>query len=115
VAGKGGSLAGNLILGDGDDLIVFEKGGGKLSVTDFHSGAGSDDQIDVSGLGIHSLAELMSHTTQSGADTVLKFGGKDQIVLHDVSIGSLSADDFEFAASSVQLQPHIAHAEWILG
>jgi hypothetical protein len=115
VAGKGGRLAGNLILGDGDDLIVFEKGGGKLSVTDFHSGAGSDDQIDVSGLGIHSLAELMSHATQSGADTVLKFGGKDQIVLHDVSIGSLSSDDFEFAASSDQLQPHIVHAEWILG
>ena len=113
VTGKGGSLSGTLILGDGGDLIIFEKGGGKLIVSDFHAGAGSDDVIDVSGLGIHSLTELLGHATQSGSDTILKFGSKDQIILHDVSVGSLAAEDFTFATASATTAQHAVVHDWM--
>ncbi|MCH8617480.1 hypothetical protein LZ016_15385 [Sphingomonas sp. SM33] len=98
VAGKNSSLDGILRMGDGDDLIVFEKGGGKLTIADFTAGASTDDVIDLSGLGCHSLADVLSHASQSGADVVLKFGAKDQIVLQDVTLASLAADDFSFAS-----------------
>ena len=100
VAGKGGSLSGTLTLGDGNDLIVFEKGGGKLTVTDFVAGAGSDDVIDLSAFGYHSLVDVLSHASQSGADVILKLGARDQIVLENVSVGALSADDFAFGGSA---------------
>ena len=100
VAGKGGSLSGVLTLGAGDDLIVFEKGGGSLTVADFNAGAGTDDVIDLSAFGYSSFAEVMSHASQSGADVVLKLGGKDQIVLDNVTLSTLAADDFTFAATT---------------
>jgi hypothetical protein len=115
VAGAKGSLLGALTLGDGDDLIVFEKGGGKLTVTDFVAGAGTDDVIDVSAFGYHSLSDVLSHATQSGADVVLKFGTKDQIVLKNVSVASLHSDDFAFAASlhEATAEAHVPHGDYI--
>ncbi|HEX6741239.1 MAG TPA: hypothetical protein VF079_05525, partial [Sphingomicrobium sp.] len=115
-AGKGGSLSGTLTLGDGDDLIVFEKGGGSLTVTDFVAGAGTDDVIDVSAFGYHSLSELLSHATQSGTNVVIKFGAKDQIVLEGVNLGSLHADDFAFASSPLGLAVpavHVPHGDYL--
>jgi hypothetical protein len=102
VAGNGGSLSGTLTLGDGNDLIVFEKGGGSLIVTDFVAGAGTDDVIDLSAFGFTSLADLMAHASQLGSDVMLKLGAKDHIVLDNVSLGSLSADDFAFASAALQ-------------
>lgn len=109
VAGKGGSLSGTLTLGNGDDVIVFEKGGGRLTVSDFVAGAGTDDVIDVGAFGFHSFAEVMSHASQSGLDVILKFGAKDQIVLQNVSLGALAADDFEFASSLLGTATTPAH------
>jgi hypothetical protein len=103
-AGKGGSLSGALTLGDGDDLIIFEKGGGSLTVTDFVAGTGTDDVIDVSAFGLGSFAQVMSHASQSGSDVILKLGPKDQIVLQNVTLGQLAADDF--ALASAFAQPH---------
>ena len=99
VAGKGGSLSGTLTLGDGNDLIIFEKGGGHLTVTDFVAGAGTDDVMDLSGFGYASFADVMSHASQSGSDVILKLDPKDVIVLENVTLGSLAADDFTFASS----------------
>ena len=117
VAGAKGTLSGALTLGEGNDLIIFEKGGGSLTVTDFVAGAGTDDVIDVSALGYHSLSDVLSHATQSGADVVIHFGGKDQAVLENVSISSLHEDDFTFAATlleEVTPAPHVPQWDYLL-
>jgi hypothetical protein len=62
-------------------------------VTDFVAGDGTDDVIDLSAFGFHSFAEAMNHASQIGTDVLLKLGAKDQIVLQNVSLGALAADD----------------------
>ena len=114
LAGKGGSLNGTLELGDGNDLIVFEKGGSKLIVSDFVAGAGSDDVIDLSACGFHSFEELMTHLSQVGSDAVLSLGGKNQIVLQGVSVGSLAVDDFALGSPSAA-SAGAAHGDWMFG
>jgi hypothetical protein len=117
VAAKGGSLSGTLTLADGNDLIVFEKGGGKLVVTDFVAGAGTDDVIDLSAFAF-SFDQIIAKASQSGPDVILKLGDKDQIVLENVSIDSLSSDDFTFASAALQqaMAPaHVPHADYLLG
>ena len=100
VAGAGGSLSGALTLADGDDLIVFEKGGGKLTTTDFAAGDATDDWIDLSAFHFQSFAEVMTHASQSGTDVILNLGGKDMITLQNVTLGSLCADDFSLGSSA---------------
>lgn len=118
VAGKNSSLDGVLRMGAGDDLIVFEKGGGKLVVADFTAGAGSDDVIDLRGLGYQSFADVMSHASQSGADVVLKFGAKDQIILQNVTLASLAPDDFSFGStllSHLTTSGHVSVGDYFFG
>jgi hypothetical protein len=99
VAGHGGSLAGELILGAGNDLVVCQRGCGGLAIADFLTGAGSDDALDLSAFGYHSLDELLAHALQQGSDTLLNLSGHDQVLLEGVSLASLAADDFIFGAS----------------
>jgi hypothetical protein len=98
VAGAGGSLSGALTLADGDDLIVLEKGGGKLRVTDFTAGVSTDDVIDLSAFHFHSFDEVMSHASQSDTDVILSLGGNDVITLQNVTLGTLSSDDFSLGS-----------------
>jgi hypothetical protein len=96
VAGHGGSLSGELILGDGNDLIVCERGCGQLTIGDFLVGSGSDDLLDLSAFGFHSLDDILAHALQDGSNVLLNLSGHDQVVLEDVSLASLAADDFVF-------------------
>ena len=95
VAGRGGELQGVLTLGEGDDTLRLEQAFGGLTVADFVAGPGSEDVIDLSALGTHSLAQLLGHASQVGGDVVISFGGS-QLALLETSLGSLSADDFLF-------------------
>lgn len=111
-AGAKGRLDGLLTLGDGDDLIVFENGGGSLTVTDFTPGAASDDVIDVSAFGYASFAQLMLHAAQSGSDVVLKFDHKDVIILQGVTLAQLHPDDFALASAlSLPVARSLGHDE----
>jgi len=94
VAGNGGHLIGILTLGEGDDTLVFERHGGRLTVSDFATGAGSDDRIDLSAFHLHGFGDVMSHASQSGADVLINLGGGDQILLQSTSLASLNAADF---------------------
>ena len=98
-----------MTLGEGNDLIIFEKGGGSLTVTDFVAGAGTDDVIDVGAFGFHSFADVMSHASQSGSDVVLKFGAKDQIVLQNVTLDTLAPDDFALGSGLAAVHTHVHH------
>jgi hypothetical protein len=75
----------------GEDVFVFEKGGGHDTVTDFRHG---HDKLDVSGLaGVADQSDLS--LVQVGADTVL-WHGTDVLVLKGVTASDLDSGDFIF-------------------
>ena len=116
VGGARGSLEGLLTLGDGDDLVVVERNSGDLVITDFTAGTDSDDAIDLGTFGFRSLAQVLDHASQSGLDVVLDLDRNTNIVLQNVSLASLSADDFVLRgpgnaaiAASLAMSTHFAH------
>lgn len=87
---------------DGADMFLFYAwpsygGVSHLDViTDFQPrGRGEFINIELDPeLGISSFAQLRAIMVQDGDDVVMSFGGVDILVLEDVRIGQLSADDF---------------------
>lgn len=102
VAGRGGTLAGSLSIGQGHDLIVVEQEAGVLTVADFSAGAGSDDVLDLRALGIDSFAEVIGHARE-GADALTLDFGTSTLVLANVTLASLSPDDFLFDGAAIPL------------
>jgi Ca2+-binding RTX toxin-like protein len=78
-----------LIGGGGDDLFLH----GEATVSGFVAGAGSDDRIDLRGLGLADFDAVLAHATQSGGSTVLDFGDGEMTLL-GTRLSSLHADDF---------------------
>lgn len=109
VAGRGGSLHGELILGDGNDLVVCERGCGQLTIGDFLVGAGSDDVLDLRAFGFDSLDDVLAHAFQDGSNVLLNLGDHDQVVLEGVSLASLSEDDFNFGNVFGAFSPGFDH------
>jgi Ca2+-binding RTX toxin-like protein len=88
---KGGTGHDRLTGNSGEDTFVFERGGGRDTVTDFRHG---HDRIDVSQLsGVEQKADL--HLWQSGSDTVI-WHGNDILVLKGVTASDLDNGDFIF-------------------
>jgi Ca2+-binding RTX toxin-like protein len=75
----------------GRDTFVFERNGGRDTVTDFRDG---HDRIDARSLSnVDNLSDL--HVTQSGGDTIVTHGD-DILVLKGVSPTDLDQTDFIF-------------------
>ena len=79
--------------GEGDDTILDE-GAASLEVANFLAGEGTEDRIDLSGLGV-DFEWLMAHASETDGNTVLDLGDH-QITLRGVSASSLHRDDFSF-------------------
>ena len=80
--GRGGNDT--LTGGAGADTFVYADGGGADVVTDFNHGQG--DKIDLTGVtGVSSLADVQALATQSGANTVIDFGGGNTLTLNNVT------------------------------
>jgi len=95
--------------GAGDDLFVAKVGGAADTITDFVAGAGTPDKIDVQAFaaaGFHDFNGVLAHATQTGADTVIDFGGGDTLTLAGVTKTDLSADDFLFGPPPDTTAPH---------
>ena len=81
--------------GAGDDLFVFGDGDGADIINGFTTGAASDDVIDLIGVsGLSGFTDVQNAATQLGADTLIDFGGGDQITLVGVDVNTLNPDDF---------------------
>ena len=82
----------------GDDIFQFDLGGGADLFQSFTAGAATEDQIELTGFGtaFDTFAEVIAAATQSGADTVIDFGGGDVITLENTMLAALHADDFLF-------------------
>lgn len=95
VFGKGGTLVGNLLLGGGHDLVRVENGSGTSRIADFAASGPSNDVIDVSAF-FSSFGDLEAHSQQSGNDVVITLDHNDHLVLAGVQLSALNAGDFLF-------------------
>jgi hypothetical protein len=95
----GGTGKDTMIGGAGGDRFVFAPGYGADIINDFVAGAGSADRIELAKFtNIRTLADVLSHASQVGADTVIDFGNGDTLTLLSVTKANLSVDDFIFSA-----------------
>lgn len=96
VSGRGGLIAGDLVLGGGDDIVFIEDGSGTTRIADFGAGAASGDVVDVSAF-FSNFADLQSHSSQRGTDTVITLDRNDCLVLQNTQVTTLTDGDFAFA------------------
>ena len=83
----------------GDDTFVYSSGAD--TITDFVAGAGGVDEIDLRAFtSIHNLADVLALATQSGANTIINFGGGNTLTLQNVTKTDLISGDFVFATST---------------
>ena len=86
--GKGGD---DVLFGQsGTDTFVFERGTGGDVIADFVRG---QDKIELIGI-YASFSQVSAHFVQVGGDGAIDLGGGDMIVLHGVTMATLSAGDF---------------------
>ena len=81
--------------GVGDDTFVFVAGGGRDVITDFTAG-GTEDKLDVSktAFDFKTFDDVLAHAHQHGHDTIIDLGHHDGVVLKNVDVTALTADDF---------------------
>ena len=96
VSGKGGLMAGDLVLGGGDDLVFIKNGSGTTRIADFGAGAASGDVVNVAAF-FSNFADLQSKACQRGTDTVITLDRNDCLVLQNTEVTALSGGDFAFA------------------
>src|SRR5262249_58612165 len=87
-----------LIGGGGNDTFVFRAGFGHDAIEDFHGGVGPSDQIALLGFeDVTTFDDVLAHAIQDGTNVVIDLGENNHLVLKDVVLATLAADDFRFA------------------
>jgi hypothetical protein len=79
---------------------VFNAGFGHATITDFvpaSSANANHDAIQFASGMFSSLADLLAHATQAGADTVIADHAGDTLVLQHVTAANLTTHDFVLA------------------
>lgn len=105
-----GSLGNDMITGStrderfdgrgGNDTFVYN--GGQDRISDFVSGTGATDEIDLWAMGVGNLRQALLIATQVGADTVFTFSGGATLTLNNLQLASLVADDIVTYVNTVQ-------------
>ncbi len=85
--------AGNdvLIGGGGADTFLFTRGNGSDLIVDFSS----DDTIRFNGYSLTSFDQVVSHSTQEGANLRIDLGDGESLVLANTTASALHADQFQ--------------------
>lgn len=93
----GGAGRDTLNGGWGNDTFQFGVGGGRDVIEDFGVTGGQRDYLSLDqALGVSSFAEVMAHAKQVAHNTVITFDTGDSILLYNIQMKSLVADDFLF-------------------
>ncbi len=95
---EGGAGADYLDGGTGDDAFIFHAGFGADTITDFTTGASSDDVIEFQDNVFADFAAVLAAASQVGSDTLITYDGANSVLLENVTLGNLHADDFRFVA-----------------
>ncbi len=96
---NGGGGDNRLSGGAGDDVFVFQDNGGTDVVIDFENDPGGQDVLDVSAFDFANLAAVQvvaAATGPGGDDLLITLDADDSILLEDVALADLTADDFLF-------------------
>lgn len=80
-----------LIGGGGADTFIFTHGNGSDLIVDF----GSDDTIRLNGYSLSTFDQVVSHSTQEGANLRLDLGGGESILFANKTIADLHSDQFQ--------------------
>jgi Ca2+-binding RTX toxin-like protein len=89
INGKGGN---DVLFGEaGADIFIFERGTGGDVIGDFQHGI---DRIDLRAFNITSFAALQTRFIQDGNVGAFSLGNGDLVVLHNVTMSTLTASDF---------------------
>jgi serralysin len=92
----GGAGNDTLTGGAGNDTFVFRPDFGTDTVTDFTAGTGAGDVVQFDHSQFADFSGVMAHASQVGANTEIAFDATNKVVLQNVSLSSLAADDFWF-------------------
>jgi Ca2+-binding RTX toxin-like protein len=96
-----GSAGNDVIRGGlGHDTFVFKGVFGDDTVLDFNVGTAANplhDILDLRVLEFETFSELRSHARDMGRDTVIESAGHGSIVIKNVKVADLHADDFILA------------------
>ncbi|MFT4129087.1 hypothetical protein [Labrys sp. (in: a-proteobacteria)] len=93
---EGGAGADTLTGGVGVDTFVFKPAFGNDTISDFTASGTGADQINIDHNVFADWAALLSHTTQSGADTIITADANDVITLKNTTVSSLQQSNFHF-------------------
>jgi Ca2+-binding RTX toxin-like protein len=95
---NGGAGSDTLTGGSGADTFVIKHGEGNDTITDFYPQY--SDVIKLSNFGVTSFTQVKAMMSQSGADTVINFGGGETLTLKNVTMGDLTSADFAYSNST---------------
>ena len=76
-----------------DEAPVFKRGDGVDTIRDFET-RGKKEVIDLRDFDINRFGKLDDLAKVKKGDTIFTFGDGDKLILEDVKIGALNADDF---------------------
>ena len=85
-----------LALGVGTDIVMLAHGFGHDTVTGFMGGAGRGDVLMFDSRDFCDAAAVLAAARQEGADVRITLDAHDSLVLRNLALASLSADDFRF-------------------
>ncbi len=92
-----GELGNDVVTGGaGADVFVFDKSFGQDTITDFWAGTGRTDRVWITNTGIHSFADVLSHSINSFGGVVFTVSAEDRITFSGITVAQLVADDFLF-------------------
>ncbi|MBR0869543.1 hypothetical protein JQ633_04170 [Bradyrhizobium tropiciagri] len=104
---------GHDILTGGADSDTFIIHGGNHVITDFATGLGTRDRIDLDSFKpgaldfgqnmFRTFADVLAHATQDGTDVVIDLGKGNTLTLQDVQKSTLTAGDFVWSQTSSDL------------
>jgi beta-glucanase (GH16 family) len=89
IDGRGGNDV--LIGGGGADTFIISKGNGSDLITDFSD----DDKVRLNQYGLSSFDQVVSHSTQEGANVRLDLGNGESLVFANKTISDLHEDQFQ--------------------
>jgi serralysin len=88
---NGGAGNDRLFGGAGRDVFVMSSLKGKDTIGDFETGS---DRVDVSNTDLADFADILHHATQSDHNVTIEIDGGSRLVILDIGLKGLSADDF---------------------
>ncbi|UVC08618.1 family 16 glycosylhydrolase [Rhizobium sp. TH2] len=89
--------------GAGSDLFIVRQNSGSDVITDFESGAGAGDAVQLGSYGFTNFSEVLDQMSQSGSDAVIQLNSGETLTFRNRSIADFSADDFQYALDTTKL------------